>query len=75
MRTRGVLEFIEEFDSKDTCLGHQGQVGTTQCGLSIAKGMGWYSPQEQQGQVHVRQGVGPEKVLTALTSIGVTEDA
>lgn len=44
MRTRGVFEFIEEFDSKDTCLGHQGQVGTTQCGLSIAMGMGWYSP-------------------------------
>lgn len=23
IRTRGVLEFIEELDSKDTCLGHQ----------------------------------------------------
>lgn len=64
MRTRGVLEFIEEFDSKDTCLGHQGQVGTTQSELSIAKGIGWYSPQEQQGQVYIREaGCGARKCI------------
>ena len=27
MRTSGVLEFMDELDSKDTCLGRQGQVG------------------------------------------------
>lgn len=29
MRTSGVLEFMDELDSKDTCLGRQGQVGAT----------------------------------------------
>lgn len=33
IRTRGVLEFMDELDSKDTCLGQQGQVGAAQWGL------------------------------------------
>lgn len=42
IRTRGVLEFIEELDSKDTCLGHQDKlVPYNVGGLGIVKGVGW----------------------------------
>lgn len=40
IRTRGVLEFIEELDSKDTCLGHQDRLVPHNVGWALEKGWG-----------------------------------
>lgn len=41
IRRRGALEFIEELDSKDTCLGHQVRLVPHNVGWALEKGWGW----------------------------------
>lgn len=48
MRTSGVFEFMEELDSKDTCLGRQGQVGAQ--GLRDGGRGGWRSGIARRGR-------------------------
>lgn len=38
MRTSGVLEFMDELDSKDTCLGRQGAGWRRRAGRGVGRG-------------------------------------
>lgn len=50
IRTRGVLEFIEELESKDTCLGHQDRLVPHNVGWALKRG-GVVEPPGWQSQV------------------------